>query len=70
MFWPRGMLPFIFNLPMASVVTEFVCVCVFIFLPIYKSTLFLITEHGGKGEAVELIVMGEEGNLKEQLRKK
>lgn len=42
--------------------------CVILFSFLYKSTFFLITEHGGEGEAVELIVLGEEGNLKEQPR--
>jgi len=45
-------------------------VSVFLFFLLYKGTLFLITEHGWEGEAVELIVLGEEGNQKEQTRNK
>lgn len=55
---------------MASVVTEFVCVYVCLFFFLYNSTLVLITEHGGEGEPVELIVLGEEGNQKGQPRNK
>lgn len=56
-----------FSFPMASLVTECVCVCL---LFLSNSTLFLITEHRGEGEAVELILWEEEENLKEQSRSK
>lgn len=61
-----------FSFPMASLVTECVCVCPHVclfFLP-SNSTLFLITEHREEGEAVELILWEEKENLNKQPRNK
>lgn len=46
-----------FRFPMASLVTECVCVCVYFS---YLKYIFLITEHRWEGEAVELILWEEE----------
>lgn len=54
-------------LPMTFVMTDFVCACVYFSTCI---TLFLTMEYRPERRAVELILLVEEKNLKEQTKNK